>query len=91
MKIKKIIDDKILLNWYDFNSEKNAGGIIIHERYTRAVNSNIGTVEQIGNKVIDINVGNKILYAVGSVYQPIEINGEMKIIIPRDDVILIIE
>jgi hypothetical protein len=94
MKIKKVIDDKILIEWYSFSEDYIEKGIIIKERYIRDVRSNIGKVLAIGDKVKNIEVGDMLLYAVGSYYTKFKLNSDDEkelIIIPSTDAILVLK
>ena len=91
MKIKKVIDNKIVVEWYDFEKEKSYGGIIMPEYLMKDVRGNNGKVLMIGQDVKDIEIGDVVMYAVGTIYLPIETDDGKVIIIPRDDVIAIIE
>ena len=91
IKIKRILDDKVLVAWKDFESETKVGSIIIPVYRARNVGENRGIIRMIGQRVTKVSVGDYIMFAVGTMYEPLKTDHGKEIIIPEDDIIMIME
>ena len=91
IKIKSLLDNKILIAWNEFERETNVGGIIIQGYQARNVGENRGTIKMVGPNVKHVKIEDYIMYAVGTIYQPFETNHGKEIIIPESDVIMVLK
>lgn len=91
IEIKEVVDDKILVAWKDSAPETKINGIIVPTYRTKNVGENRGIVRMVGINVKKINIGDYIMFAVGTIYEPFETDRGKEIIIPEDDVIMIME
>jgi len=83
------INNKILIEWKD-NSTININGFKVNEKYIKNNQENTGIILDLDKNNIksDLNIGDKVMFAVGGTNFPFKFNKSKFVLVDEKDILM---